>query len=149
MRLPQAVSQPEVEPVGLGQRPGGLVVGAQLVLPDADPLERICLAELITQVTVALMGFRQDLVRAPGENPYHSRVASGNDLALIGAISKPRELGLDVSGDISGTGSDDIVIGRHVLPAFATATTPRAELGRRAWSLMLSGAGLACVFHAM
>jgi LacI family transcriptional regulator len=59
-----------------------------------------------------------------------------NDLAAIGAISKLRELGLDVPGDISVTGFDDIAIGRHVFPALTTATSPRDELGRRAWTLL-------------
>jgi DNA-binding LacI/PurR family transcriptional regulator len=41
-----------------------------------------------------------------------------------------------VPGDISVTGFDDIAIGRPIVPALTTATSPRAELGRRAWSLL-------------
>jgi DNA-binding LacI/PurR family transcriptional regulator len=59
-----------------------------------------------------------------------------NDLSAIGAISKLRELGLDVPGDISVTGFDDIVIGRHVFPTLTTASSPRDELGRQAWKLL-------------
>ncbi|WP_051023052.1 LacI family DNA-binding transcriptional regulator [Nocardia pneumoniae] len=59
-----------------------------------------------------------------------------NDLSAIGAISKLRELGIDVPTDISVTGFDDITIGRHVPPALTTVASPRDELGRRAWSLL-------------
>jgi DNA-binding LacI/PurR family transcriptional regulator len=50
-------------------------------------------------------------------------------------ISKLRELGLDVPGNISVTGFDDIAIGRHTFPTLTTASCPRNELGRRAWNL--------------
>lgn len=56
-----------------------------------------------------------------------------NDLSAIGAISKLRELGLDVPGDISVTGFDDIVMGRHVFPTLTTASSSWVELGRQAW----------------
>lgn len=59
-----------------------------------------------------------------------------NDLAAVGAISKLRELGLDVPGHVSVTGFDDIAIGRHFFPTITTATSTRDELGRRAWALL-------------
>jgi len=59
-----------------------------------------------------------------------------NDLSAIGAIARLRELGLDVPGDVSVSGFDDIVIGRHVFPTLTTASSPRDELGRRAWTLL-------------
>ena len=34
------------------------------------------------------------------------------------------------------TGFDDIVLGRHVTPSLTTISTPRDELGRRAWALL-------------
>jgi LacI family transcriptional regulator len=61
-----------------------------------------------------------------------------NDLSAVGAIAKLRELGLDVPGDISVTGFDDIVIGRHISPTLTTANSPRHELGRQAWNLLHS-----------
>ena len=59
-----------------------------------------------------------------------------NDLSAIGAISHFRERGVDVPSDISMTGFDYIVIGRHASPSLATITTPWDELGRRTWSLL-------------
>ncbi len=70
----------------------------------------------------------------PGRNGSGSIAGCFNDLAAIGAISKLRELGLDVPGDVSGF--DDIAIARHVFPALTTATSPRDELGRQAWELL-------------
>lgn len=59
-----------------------------------------------------------------------------NDLAAIGVMSRLREMGLDVPGDISVAGFDDIVIARRFLPTLTTATSPRDELGRLAWLLL-------------
>ncbi|MCF7548601.1 LacI family DNA-binding transcriptional regulator [Pseudonocardia sp. WMMC193] len=59
-----------------------------------------------------------------------------NDLSAIGAVSKLRVRGVSVPDDISVTGFDDIVIGRHVHPSLTTATSPRGELGRRAWGML-------------
>jgi DNA-binding LacI/PurR family transcriptional regulator len=59
-----------------------------------------------------------------------------NDLLAIGAISRFRVLGAGLPSDISVTGFDDIVIGRHVSPSLTTITTPRVELGRPTWSLL-------------
>ncbi|MCF7553571.1 LacI family DNA-binding transcriptional regulator [Pseudonocardia sp. WMMC193] len=59
-----------------------------------------------------------------------------NDLAAVGALSRLREVGLRVPADISVTGFDDIAIGRHISPTLTTASSPREELGRRAWQLM-------------
>jgi hypothetical protein len=51
-------------------------------------------------------------------------------------ISRLRDLGLQVPSDVSVTGFDDIAIGRHTFPNLTTATSPRDELGRRAWALL-------------
>lgn len=59
-----------------------------------------------------------------------------NDLSAIGAISKLRHLGLSVPQDISVTGFDDIVVAQHLVPALTTISSPKAQLGDRAWTLM-------------
>ncbi|EON34815.1 LacI family transcriptional regulator [Gordonia terrae C-6] len=59
-----------------------------------------------------------------------------NDLSAIGAISALRDAGLSVPEDISVTGFDDIVLARHIAPALTTVTSPKVQLGRRAWDLM-------------
>jgi LacI family transcriptional regulator len=59
-----------------------------------------------------------------------------NDLAAIGVISRLRDLGVQVPSDVSVTGFDDIAIGHHIAPSLTTVTSPRDELGRRAWALL-------------
>jgi LacI family transcriptional regulator len=59
-----------------------------------------------------------------------------NDLAAIGVISRLRDLGVQVPADVSVTGFDDIAIGSHIFPSLTTVTSPRDELGRRAWALL-------------
>ncbi len=72
--------------------------------------------------------------QALGHEP--TAIVCFNDLAAIGVISRLRESGMSVPEDISVTGFDDISIGRHVHPALTTATSPRDELGRLAWTLL-------------
>lgn len=59
-----------------------------------------------------------------------------NDLSAIGALSRLRELGIAVPGDVSVTGFDDIAISRHIDPALTTVNSPRVELGRVGWELL-------------
>ncbi|MGV9713016.1 LacI family DNA-binding transcriptional regulator [Gordonia sp. NPDC003424] len=61
-----------------------------------------------------------------------------NDLSAIGAISALRDRGLRVPEDISVTGFDDVVLARHIAPKLTTVKSPKAELGRRGWELMLT-----------
>lgn len=57
-------------------------------------------------------------------------VMCGNDVLASGAISKARELGLDVPGDVSVTGFDDIELAKHVFPALTTVHVPHRQMGR-------------------
>ncbi|WP_370588762.1 LacI family DNA-binding transcriptional regulator [Pseudonocardia sp. C8] len=63
-------------------------------------------------------------------------IACFNDLTAVGVLSRLRDLGLSVPGDISVSGFDDIEIGRHLTPKLTTVSTPRDELGRVAWRLL-------------
>jgi LacI family repressor for deo operon, udp, cdd, tsx, nupC, and nupG len=59
-----------------------------------------------------------------------------NDLAAIGALSRLRDLGISVPGEISVTGFDDIPLSRHVQPHLTTVHSPTQELGDLAWAMM-------------
>jgi LacI family transcriptional regulator len=59
-----------------------------------------------------------------------------NDLSALGVLSRLRDLGINVPGDISVTGFDDIPIGRHTSPSLTTVRSSREELGRGAWDLL-------------
>ncbi|SPH20363.1 Catabolite control protein A [Ascidiaceihabitans donghaensis] len=57
-------------------------------------------------------------------------VMCGNDVLASGAISKARDLDLDVPGDVSVTGFDDIELAKHVFPALTTVHVPHRQMGR-------------------
>ncbi|MEP3787317.1 MAG: LacI family DNA-binding transcriptional regulator [Ascidiaceihabitans sp.] len=57
-------------------------------------------------------------------------VMCGNDVLASGAISKARDLDLDVPRDVSVTGFDDIELAKHVFPALTTVHVPHRQMGR-------------------
>lgn len=59
-----------------------------------------------------------------------------NDLVAMGLMSGLHERGVDVPGDISVTGFDDIPFARYTTPALTTAAVPITELGQQAWQQM-------------
>jgi LacI family transcriptional regulator len=56
-----------------------------------------------------------------------------NDVVAIGLLSGLMEQGIDVPGDISVAGFDDIPLARYTTPPLTTASVPDAELGEQAW----------------
>jgi DNA-binding LacI/PurR family transcriptional regulator len=65
-------------------------------------------------------------------------VFAGNDQMALGFMHACRELGLDVPGDISVVGFDDIPEAAHFAPPLTTIRQNFAEVGRRAISLLLA-----------
>ncbi|WP_220278060.1 DUF6807 family protein [Streptomyces himalayensis] len=63
-------------------------------------------------------------------------VVAFNDLVAFGLLARLGETGVDVPGDISIAGFDDIELARYATPSLTTAAVPQAELGRRAWGLL-------------
>ncbi|WP_166984408.1 LacI family DNA-binding transcriptional regulator [Paramicrobacterium fandaimingii] len=68
-------------------------------------------------------------------------VVSGNDQMALGLIHALRERRLDVPGDISIVGFDDIPEARHFWPPLTTVRQDFTELGRRAVSRLLDNVG--------
>jgi DNA-binding LacI/PurR family transcriptional regulator len=65
-------------------------------------------------------------------------VFAGNDQMALGFMHACRESGLDVPGDISVVGFDDIPEAAHFSPPLTTVRQNFAEIGRRAVALLLS-----------
>lgn len=63
-------------------------------------------------------------------------VAAGNDEQALGAIRRLREAGLDVPGDVSVTGFDDVMLADAV--GLTTVRQPAIDLGVRAGELLVS-----------
>lgn len=70
-------------------------------------------------------------------NPRPTAVFAANDSMAIGAIGAFAEAGLRVPDDITVVGFDDIPIARFVAPALTTVGVDIAELGRRAFAVLL------------
>lgn len=66
------------------------------------------------------------------ETPRPTAVLCGNDVLAVGALSRAKEHGLDVPGDVSITGFDDVEIARVVSPPLTTVHVPHREMGQRA-----------------
>ncbi|MBC7725127.1 MAG: LacI family DNA-binding transcriptional regulator [Burkholderiaceae bacterium] len=68
-------------------------------------------------------------------------VFAGNDQMALGLIHAFRAGGLDVPGDVSVVGFDDIPEARHFWPPLTTVHQNFAELGRRSVALLLGEVG--------
>lgn len=65
-------------------------------------------------------------------------VLAFNDLVAMGLLSGLHERGVNVPGDISVTGFDDIPFARYTTPPLTTAAVPIDVVGERAWLRMRS-----------
>ncbi|MFG1696194.1 LacI family DNA-binding transcriptional regulator [Nonomuraea sp. NPDC049309] len=68
-------------------------------------------------------------------------VLAVNDTIAIGALSGFRDAGVDVPGEVSVTGVDDIPLARDVTPPLTTVALPLAEAGAQAIRFALAGPG--------
>jgi DNA-binding LacI/PurR family transcriptional regulator len=59
-----------------------------------------------------------------------------NDNMAIGILQAARELGVDVPGDLSVVGFDDVDLAKALTPALTTVRQPLQEMGRAASSLL-------------
>lgn len=64
-------------------------------------------------------------------------VLCGNDVLAVGAIGMAREMGIDVPGDVSITGFDDIELAQVSVPGLTTVHVPHREMGKRAARLLI------------
>lgn len=83
----------------------------------------------------------QELLRIPD----FTAVFSSNDQMALGIIHAIRDAGLDVPGDISVVGFDDIPEAAHFWPPLTTVRQDFRELGRRCVDLLLGDANGATV----
>ncbi|MEP2262541.1 MAG: substrate-binding domain-containing protein, partial [Paracoccaceae bacterium] len=54
------------------------------------------------------------------------------DVLGVGALARARDMGIDVPGDVSITGFDDIELAKVATPALTTVHVPHQEMGRNA-----------------
>lgn len=64
--------------------------------------------------------------------PPPTAVLCGNDVLAVGALGRARDMGLDVPGDVSIVGFDDIELAQVAYPKLSTVHVPHREMGRKA-----------------
>ena len=72
-----------------------------------------------------------------GLSPRPTAIFAANDAMAVGALAALAEAGVAVPGEMSVTGFDDIPIARYVAPPLTTIRVDIADLGRRAFNLLL------------
>ncbi len=111
------------------------VKGAQqaLAAADIDP-NSMPVIEAPYSITEAGEAFEQ-LMSSPVKP---SIVMCGNDVQAVGVLKKARERGIDVPGDVSITGFDNLEIASVVEPGITTVHVPHRQMGRKSAELLLS-----------
>jgi LacI family transcriptional regulator len=67
-----------------------------------------------------------------GEVPF-TAICCANDLLALGALARLAERGIQVPGDVSVAGFDDIAVAAMTAPSLSTVRLPLRELGRRGY----------------
>ncbi|UCD37633.1 MAG: LacI family DNA-binding transcriptional regulator, partial [Fidelibacterota bacterium] len=71
------------------------------------------------------------------EQRFPMAVVCYNDMTALGLLSALQRLKIDVPGQVSVIGNDDIEFARHWTPALTTIHTPLEELGRKAAEVLI------------
>jgi LacI family transcriptional regulator len=133
--------------VGLGQQKFAILAGPEELATARDRRDGFVdgLAEAGIQPVAVLQGefTRDGGYAAAGELLDRgldvSCVFAVNDVMAVGAMSAFRARGVDVPGDLSVAGFDDIATLRDVWPGLTTVRLPLEQMGRRALELALAG----------
>ena len=73
-----------------------------------------------------------------GKNPPTAIFAANDDMAA-GVVRMANHLGVDVPGQLSVAGFDDIVLARQIYPTLTTIAQPLAEMAERAATILIQG----------
>lgn len=96
----------------------------------AAGLEPECLQVIKTTYSVADGAHAFETLMTSDMAP--TAVMCGNDVLAVGAMTQARAMGLDVPGDVSITGFDDIELAQVASPGLTTVHVPHQEMGRSA-----------------
>ncbi|MEV1287155.1 LacI family DNA-binding transcriptional regulator [Micromonospora sp. NPDC049679] len=142
---------------------GGYLLGAELYALGHTEIGVVAGPKLLTTTTDRIAGLRRaarehgqklparrvaygDFDRDGGASaaatlldaaPEITAIAALNDPMAIGVLALLRARGIDVPGQISVTGFDDMPVARDVTPALTTVRLPLADMGARAMTLAL------------
>lgn len=92
----------------------------------------------VVEARYSLNSGRRACIELLEMKPRPTAIICGNDVLAVGAITKARELGLRVPGDLSVTGFDDIELARAVEPKLTTMHVPHRRMGQAAARALLA-----------
>jgi LacI family transcriptional regulator len=127
---------------GLGHRDIAYVSGPTSSASNAERVrgvEEALAAHPGVRVDVLPGGSRLDDGYAAAEAVLGARdrgvtaVIAFNDLVALGLMTRLGELGVDVPGDLSVAGFDDVPMARFATPRLTSMSVPRDELGAQVW----------------
>lgn len=94
------------------------------------------LIESVYEITAGRSAMKR-LMNNPGPK-RPTAVFCGNDVLAIGAVLEAQSLGLDVPGEVSVVGFDDLPLAEHLRPALTTMHVPSRRMGQAAADFVLS-----------
>lgn len=144
--------------VGLGHRHLAYVTGPETSASNAERLRGV------DEALALHRGVRIDRIPG-GSRPEDGDAVAGtvleahragvtaviafNDLVALGLMTRLRELGLDVPGDLSVAGFDDVPMARYATPRLTSMSVPRGEIGAQAWARLRTLIGGGPVEHTV
>ncbi len=133
--------------VTLGHRRIGMVAGS-FAITDRSYHRwhgyRMCLRDhgitydkqLLVQTDYSLESGRDAVKKLLALKNQPTAIFCSNDYAALGAMKGARELGLNLPGDLSIVGFDDMQTASYVIPALTTIRQPAYEIGEIATELL-------------
>lgn len=128
---------------GLGHRHLAYLSGPTLSASNAERLRGVAdavAAEPGITIDVIEGGSRLDDGYGAAESVDAARregvtaIIAFNDLVALGLMTRLRELGVEVPGDLSIAGFDDVPMARFATPRLTSMSVPRGEIGAQVWA---------------
>jgi LacI family transcriptional regulator len=133
----------------LGHRRIGVIAGPRHLTSTADRLAGLRAAAKVHNTVLApkrivYADFTRDGgATGAGEllaaDPGLTAIIALNDGMAVGVLSILRARGIDVPGDVSVVGFDDLPVAADVTPALTTVRLPLTDMGERAMAMALDG----------
>jgi LacI family transcriptional regulator, galactose operon repressor len=95
----------------------------------------------ILEVNYSIQDGRRGFAQLRSRSPAITAVACTTDALAIGSILEAERMGLQIPGDVSITGFDDLELANEIKPGLTTIRVPSKELGARAADLLLAAIG--------
>ncbi|MCG8633035.1 MAG: LacI family transcriptional regulator [Desulfobacterales bacterium] len=95
-------------------------------------------AKMLRQTGFGLGNVKECVQELLSSDSPPTAVFCSNDLVALSAMEGAREMGLDVPGNLSVVGFDDMPLSSYVYPRLTTIYQPAYDMGRRATEILMS-----------